>query len=559
MPGKDEDENRTTLIPVAGQCSSRLHHFNMSSGSPTKRRGAASRRLKHSHTVSQRWLERCKPDLTEFDPTPQQPSDGEEEEDNSGVEAEEEETDESEDDHGREENESLGEEEEVWEEEKGVELMHVEQECLHGNSGEQCSLPPLGELSTLTGYEDRDEMRGYSWDDNDEGDSDGDSSGGDDPVISSKLDKQFETKWEELSNSVTSLSPLKQLPVGSSQISSQSSKKHLILAPRTTSTTATAGDSLASPSLPSNGSSGERTGLSHLRDGMTLLELYGSDDHTASAQPSPQSLVQQLSSSAESATKPHSNSRNTGKKINLWKLTPSAHAKNYVDVGIASPLSSTLTKHDDASNHTSSTDSPQHPSKPHPSSKSNHLPSSQQVHALSNSTSTREESYLLSRPNVVHVSNSMLATIDLEADQEHHTSARDALDLNSDIDLLSQEPHVTMQDNSVSVTSNRGRSSRRGRGRVQSAASVITEVQQTEEDNTEEDTYTPNKVPGESHCHRLNSSGRDSHIVEESGAKTKNYERYHLLVCTYDLCMHVHVNKNRLMLGAQGGGKTISS
>ena len=83
-------------------------------------------------------------------------------------------------------------------------------------------------------------------------------------------------------------------------------------------------------------------------------------------------------------------------------------------------------------------------------------------------------------------------------------------------------------------------------------------VQQTEEGNTEEDTYTPNKVPGESHCHRLNSSGRDSHIVErESGAKTKNYERYHLLVCTYDLCMHVHVNKNRLMLGAQGGENNL--
>ena len=33
-------------------------------------------RLRHSRTVSQKWLERCKPDLTEFEETAEEVSDG---------------------------------------------------------------------------------------------------------------------------------------------------------------------------------------------------------------------------------------------------------------------------------------------------------------------------------------------------------------------------------------------------------------------------------------------------------------------------------------------------
>jgi hypothetical protein len=89
-----------------------------------------------------------------------------------------------------------------------------------------------------------DERQGYSWDDNDEGSSHDDSSSEEDPVINSRLSEKFDTKWEELSNSVTTLSPLKQLPVTKSSstslpqitTSSHTSKKHLILTPRVIST-----------------------------------------------------------------------------------------------------------------------------------------------------------------------------------------------------------------------------------------------------------------------------------------------------------------------------------
>ena len=97
--------------------------------------------------------------------------------------------------------------------------------------------PPLlcnDHLNRIVGHSNldlNDRQRGYSWDDNDEGSSYDDSSSEEN---NSCVGEQFESKWEELSNSVTTLSPLKQLPlVKSSSLSSQaitssslSSKKH---------------------------------------------------------------------------------------------------------------------------------------------------------------------------------------------------------------------------------------------------------------------------------------------------------------------------------------------
>ena len=49
----------------------------MAANSPTKTLGGgASTRLRHSRTVSQKWLERCKPDLTEFEAAAEEVSDG---------------------------------------------------------------------------------------------------------------------------------------------------------------------------------------------------------------------------------------------------------------------------------------------------------------------------------------------------------------------------------------------------------------------------------------------------------------------------------------------------
>lgn len=71
---KTEDfEGETVMVPVAGQCSNRLHFFNMSSGSPSKTHGVGGLgRIKRSRVVSQNWLDRCKPDLAEFEPADEQ-------------------------------------------------------------------------------------------------------------------------------------------------------------------------------------------------------------------------------------------------------------------------------------------------------------------------------------------------------------------------------------------------------------------------------------------------------------------------------------------------------
>ena len=77
---RDENVGPATFVPMAGQCSNRLHS-NMTSRSPTKATaqahvggasvyGGGGARLKHYRSVSQKWLERCKPDLAEFDSEP---------------------------------------------------------------------------------------------------------------------------------------------------------------------------------------------------------------------------------------------------------------------------------------------------------------------------------------------------------------------------------------------------------------------------------------------------------------------------------------------------------
>ena len=211
-------------------------------------------RLKHCRNVSQKWLERCKPDLAEFDSELPSVKLSVSEREVERSSEEEESEGEIEEDGELEESNGLCEED-LWEEEgegeeQGVELQAFDlEENIHDNQGEELhsSLLCNNDLNRVVGHSNLDlddQQRGYSWDDNDEGSSHDDSSSEDDPVINSIFGEQFDTKWEELSNSVTTLSPLKQLPTVKStsflsQIttsSSQSSKKRLILTPRITPT-----------------------------------------------------------------------------------------------------------------------------------------------------------------------------------------------------------------------------------------------------------------------------------------------------------------------------------
>ena len=146
----EETAASVTPVPMAGQCSNRLH-FNMASGSPmkSKTQGGApmcSGRLKHCRNVSQKWLERCKPDLAEFELPSEGLSDGEggEIERGSGEESEGEieDVDELEDSDGLYE-EDLWEEEEEGEE-QGVEPQTFDLEHIHDDQGvEHHSPQPL--------------------------------------------------------------------------------------------------------------------------------------------------------------------------------------------------------------------------------------------------------------------------------------------------------------------------------------------------------------------------------------------------------------------------------
>ena len=520
---QDADEETAasvTPVPMAGQCSNRLH-FNMALGSPmkSKTQGGApmcSGRLKHCRNVSQKWLERCKPDLAEFEPPSERLSDSEgaEVERGSGEESEGkiEDIDELEDSDGLcdedlwEEEEGEGEEQEVEPnsfdlehihdnqgEEQGMEPQTLDLEHIHDDQrAEHHSPQPRDDLNRVVGHCNLDLNDQWGWDDYDEGSSGDDSSSEENPVINSHFGEQFETKWEELSNSVTTLSPLKQLPVKSSppQTTSQSSKKRLILAPRTTPTSTQSSAKPAqchtnsnTPAFSSAGSvsNNQSTGLSHLRDGMSLLELYGSKGHPVSAPTeSTLSLVHRLSSDAESANKRPSHSRSSNKKTNLWTLQHSAHAKNFVSTAATLSATSSMTQLDCyVSKQISSTDAPprQPDAKLHPPS----------IQAPSNPTSKTEEYRSHTLTDSVNISDSILATLDHETNtskkQENTDSSKTLMgNFDSDIDLLSQEESNMLRSRGSSVsmaTTSRGRSLlRRGRGRVHSTAAVISEVEQ---------------------------------------------------------------------------------
>ena len=372
-----------------------------------------------------------------------------------------------------------------------METENVSEDGLRDCNGEP-SLPtflPADDLSTFSEHNGFDKSRGFSWDDNDEVNSDSDSSSEGDPVVNSCIDHQFEKKWVELSNSVKTLSPLKQLPTlpsknPSSTPFSKSSKKKLVLAPRTE--TPLGGDtSSSSCSASSEGgrSSSEKTGMSHLRDGMTLLELYSCKNEQAATQTGTQSLVHKLSNSADSATSCRSNRRHGDKGTSLWKLLPSERAKNFVDTDTLSS-SSAQTNPDtlNSLNHSSPVNSSRMSA-----SCELLLPSSSQVH---DSIPNGEELYPPSlKSNVV----SDLVTATLDSDDALHTKqmSRDSdrtMNLQSDMDLLSQDSHVTHANRSSVAT--KGRSLRGVRGKVHSAAAVISEVEVVEK----EQTVDPNRL-----------------------------------------------------------------
>ena len=501
-----EDNKPAAFVPVAGQCSNRLH-FKMASRSREGASVCGGGRLKHCRNVSQKWLERCKPDLAELDSELLVPSEklsvSEGEVERSSEEEREEEIEEVselEDSDGLCE-EDLWEEEEEEGEEQGVEPEAFDlEEHICDSQGEEHHSPLLcdDDLNRVVGNSNLDlddRQRGYSWDDNDEGSSHGDSSSEDDPVINSSFGEQFDTKWEELSNSVTTLSPLKQLPVVKStpllpQIttsSSQSSKKRLILTPRTTpipsqssvktapchtSVTASTTQLVSTSSAPLECSTVDtkRTGVPHLRDGMSLLELYGSKgDPVASRGKSTLSLVQQLSLSAESANQCRSDGQSSDKRMKQWTLQRSAHIRNFVDADI-NASSSVTQKGCGIPKQISTTDLPSHQSnaKPHP-------PFTQ---TPVNPTSNREEPRLTAPGSK---SDSILATLDHEIDatrRQNDTGLSKMANFESDIDLLSQE-----EPGSIAVsmaTTSRGRSLRQEREKVHSTAAVLKEVEQLE-------------------------------------------------------------------------------
>ena len=104
-----------------------------------------------------------------------------------------------------------------------------------------------------------------------------------------------------------------------------------------TSVTASTTQLASTPSAPLEYSTVDtkRTGASHLRDGMSLLELYGyKGDPVTSRGKSTLSLVQQLSSNAESANHCRSDGQSSDKRMKQWTLQRSAHVRNFVDADI---------------------------------------------------------------------------------------------------------------------------------------------------------------------------------------------------------------------------------
>ena len=464
-------------------------------------------------------------------------------------EEEEEEEEEEKEEKEEEEEEENAKEEEAEEEGGNMEQYHNNRE----SDQERCPLPgSVDDLSSLSSYKNGrlDEMQGCSWDDNDEACSydDDDSSSGEDPVINSHLGKLFETKWEELSNSVKSLSPLKQLPAQPSQTSSSSlssssrSSKKLILAPRTATTASNNLDDVPSTqSAPDNGGSSADggNGLSHLRDGMTLLELYSfRDDPAASQTNSTKSLVHKLSSNcAESANSCRSVGRHRDKSTNLWKLLPSARAKNFVD-GCTSSTGSCDSFNSSTVISLTDSSQPSATCKPHPSSTS---------HQLHSHAPAREESFHPPLIKTDTLSNSTMAahksvsstSLLNSVGQDPNTPDSQKI-AESDIDLLSQEVQE-IQPGRSSVATN-GRSLRKVRDKVHSAAAVISEVQLTEkeeEKEREEELRSRGKPAGKSFTGEVNGAGSASQIVTERQRETvadtgrqKGYV-YIYIHCTY--------------------------
>ena len=527
--GEEVDEDSYT-IPLASR-GLKQPRFNMTSNSPTKTHGPPSRRLRHGHTVSQKWLERCKPDLAEFEPEGSHSFGeraGSSEREDGGIEEEEdEEIDEEEpveEELENEVNESLDEEEEeeAW---LGVEPHH------DANNDDPCRVSPLSDSDVYTAAYDKVKGdTGYSWDDNDEAISD-DSCSGDDPVISPRMGGVFETKWEELANSVTTLSPMKQPPLSQQSAStSRSSKRSLNLSARITQSslsTAANGPSSSCGGLEGGdcsayegrgladegrGLTDERRGLTHLRDGMTLLELYGSKGQEAAAQPTDESIVLRLSNVAESAVSSRSTNRNRDGRRNRWKLMPSASAKNYVDTVTSSSLPQSVSS---GSTHSTKVDPPTD-GLPQPStlSKQPDLPSKAQSDLTSRPQSnppTRPLPDLPSRTQLDSLETfqppSPAASEELIPPSDHDGLSSSALGLDtlesrapistdqgggkseerniqSDMALLSQQPSIRHGNLSSVATS--GRSLRRGRReKVHSAAAVITEVEQADEERGE--------------------------------------------------------------------------
>ena len=513
-------------MPMAGQCSNRLR-FNMASRSPVKKSKMTNGGVpvisgaRHCRVVSQKWLERCKPDLTEFESEPVRLSDSEGEmEGHSGEDEIEEEIEEDSDLEG---SDGLCEED-LWEEEEeeqGVEPEAFDlEECIHDNhqeGEEEFHSPRLysDDLNKIVGRSNLDlddERQGYSWDDNDEGSSHDDSSSEEDPVINSYLSEQFDTKWEELSKSVTMLSPLKQkLPVVKASSlpqtnTSPTSKKRLILTPRiipsSQSSTKTTQRPTSSTTQPS-------------RDGMSLLELYGSKDQPAAAQSkATPSLVQQLSLNAESASQyPSRDGRNSDKKKSLWTLERSDHARDFVNMNSSASLDCDVIPRQIAS----STDLPPHQSdaKPLPLSPQNSV----------NSSSSREETRLAAPGD-----GSILASLDREMDASHDRREGSSITV-SDIDLLSQEEPCVLSSRgcavSMATTSTSRGSGLRWRGRekkVHSTAAVISEVEQLEHNEEATDTFNPSRTA----CSELPvkyGAGRDSKFDEiERERKITSYD-----------------------------------
>ena len=506
----------TPPLPVAGQCSHRLQ-FKMASTSPTTGTlgvAVGRRSLSHCRSVSQKWLERCKPDLSKFEADPLEPSCGEEESDSGGetdkMEEEEAEVMEESGENGGDEGEveSLGEaEEEVWQQqEKGEEFEAWQKEehemkpqqaklniCDHDDDNkDHCSSPHELTLNPLSRYEGL-EVEESSWGDNSDASSNDDSSSGDDPLINACLGEQFEKKWGELSNSVKTLSPLKLLPTRSPHKSSniKTSKKNFILAPRSTRHLVSVGkictdNSSSKTPFHENSQIEEEvlteggTGLLHLRDSLTLLELYGSKDLSTTVQANTQSLVSLLLNRSELTNGcPSKDQRkvDSGKRSNKWKLLPSARARNFVNVVPSSILKQT-SDGSSSQNPPSVSDLPQTSRSvlPPPPQLINSTQLVKDAHCQPTNSKT---SVALTPPSAsANISSSLDSgvreSVD-EGDRSGHPAKAVDLDIESDLGLLSRDPCVVR--NTESSVVGRRRSLRRGRGQVHSAAAVLSEVE----------------------------------------------------------------------------------